>query len=89
MTTLKVAVIPGDGIGWEVVPEGLKVLEAVGRKHGLDYAFTEYDWGCERFHKTGRLMPEDGLERLKESDAIFLGASASRACPTTSRCGAC
>lgn len=74
MTTLKVAVIPGDGIGWEVVPEGLKVLEAVGRKHGLDYAFTEYDWGCERFHKTGRLMPEDGLERLKESDAIFLGA---------------
>lgn len=74
MTTLKVAVIPGDGIGWEVVPEGLKVLEAVGRKHGLDYSFTEYDWGCERFHKTGQMMPEDGLEQLKAADSIFLGA---------------
>ena len=74
MAKLKIAVIPGDGIGWEVVPEGLKVLEAVGRKHGLGYAFTEYDWGCERYHKTGKLMPDDGLERLKEADAIFLGA---------------
>lgn len=71
---IKIAVIPGDGIGWEVVPEGIKVLEAVGAKHGLDYEFTEYDWSCERYHKTGRFMPEDGLEQLKTKDAIFLGA---------------
>jgi tartrate dehydrogenase/decarboxylase/D-malate dehydrogenase len=71
---IKIAVIPGDGIGWEVVPEGIKVLEAVGAKHGLDYQFTEYDWSCERFHKTGSFMPEDGLEQLKTQDSIFLGA---------------
>ena len=74
MSQLKIAVIPGDGIGWEVVPEGLKVLEAVGGRHGLDFQFTEFDWGCERFHKTGRFMPDDGLAQLHEFDAIFLGA---------------
>lgn len=71
---LKIAVIPGDGIGWEVVPEGIKVLEAVGAKHGLEYDFTEFDWSCERFHKTGKFMPDDGLEQLKAYDSIFLGA---------------
>lgn len=71
---LKIAVIPGDGIGWEVVPEGIKVLEAVGAKHGLEYEFTEFDWSCERFHKTGKFMPDDGLEQLKTHDSIFLGA---------------
>ena len=74
MSKLKIAVIPGDGIGWEVVPEGMKVLEAVGAKYGLDYEFTEYDWGCERYHKTGKLMPDDGIETLKGFDSIFLGA---------------
>ncbi len=74
MSQLKIAVIPGDGIGWEVVPEGLKVLEAIGGRHGLDFHFTEFDWGCERFHKTGRFMPDDGLVQLREFDAIFLGA---------------
>jgi tartrate dehydrogenase/decarboxylase/D-malate dehydrogenase len=74
MSKLKIAVIPGDGIGWEVVPEGIKVLEAVGAKYGLDYEFTEYDWGCERYHKTGKLMPDDGIETLKGFDSIFLGA---------------
>ncbi|MAK77237.1 MAG: tartrate dehydrogenase [Nisaea sp.] len=74
MSQLKIAVIPGDGIGWEVVPEGLKVLEAIGGRHGLDFQFTEFDWGCERFHKTGRFMPDDGLAQLHEFDAIFLGA---------------
>lgn len=71
---LKIAVIPGDGIGWEVVPEGIKVLEAVGAKHGLEYDFAEFDWSCERFHKTGKFMPDDGLEQLKTYDSIFLGA---------------
>lgn len=74
MSQLKIAVIPGDGIGWEVVPEGLKVLEAIGGRYGLDFQFTEFDWGCERFHKTGRFMPDDGLAQLREFDAIFLGA---------------
>ena len=74
MSQLKIAVIPGDGIGWEVVPEGLKVLEAIGGRHGLDFQFTEFDWGCERFHKTGRFMPDDGLAQFREFDAIFLGA---------------
>ncbi len=74
MSKLKIAVIPGDGIGWEVVPEGIKVLEAVGAKYGLDYEFKEYDWGCERYHKTGKLMPDDGIETLKGFDSIFLGA---------------
>ena len=74
MSKLKIAVIPGDGIGWEVVPEGIKVLEAVGAKYDLDYEFTEYNWGCERYHKTGKLMPDDGIETLKDFDSIFLGA---------------
>ena len=74
MSKLKLAVIPGDGIGWEVVPEGIKVLEAVGAKYDIQYEFTEYDWGCERYHKTGKLMPDDGIEPLKGFDSIFLGA---------------
>ena len=51
MSQLKIAVIPGDGIGWEVVPEGLKVLEAIGGRHGLDFQFTEFDWAASVFTK--------------------------------------
>ncbi len=74
MATYKVAVIPGDGIGKEVVPEGLRILEAVGGKFGIDYDFTEFGWNCDDYAKTGRIMPEDGIERLRPFDAIFLGA---------------
>jgi tartrate dehydrogenase/decarboxylase/D-malate dehydrogenase len=70
----RIAVIPGDGIGKEVVPEGQRVLEAAARRFGFELAWTEFDWSCERFTKTGRMMPEDGLEQLAASDAIFLGA---------------
>jgi len=70
----RIAVIPGDGIGREVVPEGLRVLEAAGRRFGFSLACTEYDWSCDRYLKTGAMMPKDGLDRLAESDAIFLGA---------------
>ncbi|MBI1778803.1 MAG: tartrate dehydrogenase [Proteobacteria bacterium] len=70
----RIAVIPGDGIGKEVVPEGIRVLDAVGRRFGIDFAFSHYDWSCETYKKTGRMMPEDGIERLADSDAIFLGA---------------
>ncbi len=70
----RIAVIPGDGIGREVVPEGQRVLEAAARRFGFELAWSEFDWSCERFTKTGRMMPEDGLEQLAACDAIFLGA---------------
>ncbi len=70
----RIAVIPGDGIGKEVVPEGQRVLEAAARRFGFELAWTEFDWSCERFARTGRMMPEDGLEQLRAFEAIFLGA---------------
>jgi tartrate dehydrogenase/decarboxylase / D-malate dehydrogenase len=70
----RIAVIPGDGIGNEVVPEGQRVLEAAARRFGFELAWSEFDWSCERFKKTGRMMPEDGLDQLRACDAIFLGA---------------
>jgi tartrate dehydrogenase/decarboxylase / D-malate dehydrogenase len=70
----RIAVIPGDGIGNEVVPEGQRVLEAAARRFGFELAWSEFDWSCERFKKTGRMMPEDGLDQLRSCDAIFLGA---------------
>ncbi|MBP0618178.1 tartrate dehydrogenase [Jiella mangrovi] len=70
----KIATIPGDGIGREVVPEGMRVLEAVGRKFDIAFQFDEVDWSCDVFKKTGKMMPDDGLERFKQHDAVFLGA---------------
>jgi len=70
----RIACIPGDGIGNEVVPEGIRVLEAAGKKFGIEFEWDHYDWSCERYKKTGRMMPEDGIERLAKSEAIFLGA---------------
>ena len=70
----RIAVIPGDGIGKEVVPEGIRVLEAAGRRFGIDFSWTEFDWSCETYAKTGRMMPEEGIEQLAEFDAIYLGA---------------
>ncbi|PPR65753.1 MAG: D-malate dehydrogenase [decarboxylating] [Alphaproteobacteria bacterium MarineAlpha3_Bin1] len=76
MTTnaYKIAVIPGDGIGAEVVPEAIRVLEAAGRKYDFACTWDEKDWSCERFHKEGAMMPEDGLQTIKDHNAIFLGA---------------
>ena len=71
---MKIAVIPGDGIGKEVMPEGLRILEAAGKKHRIDFQWTEFDWSCETYLKTGRMMPEDGIEQLRAFDAIYLGA---------------
>ncbi|MBI2466614.1 MAG: tartrate dehydrogenase [Candidatus Rokubacteria bacterium] len=70
----EIAVIPGDGIGKEVVPEGMRVLEAAGRRFGFQLAWTHFDWSCEVYAKTGRMMPEDGVDRLRAFDAIYLGA---------------
>jgi len=72
---INVAVIPGDGIGREVMPEGMRVLEAAGSKHALDFSWQQFDWSCETYLETGRMMPEDGIEQLRGFDAIYLGAA--------------
>lgn len=69
-----IAVIAGDGIGKEVMPEGLRVVEEAGRKFGIRFNWHEVPWGCDYYSKHGRMMPEDGLEILSSRDAIFLGA---------------
>ena len=74
MKSYKIAVIPGDGIGKEVVPEGLRVLEAAGAKYGLKLSWDSFPWSCEYYAKHGRMMPEDGLQQIRAHDAIFLGA---------------
>ena len=73
-TTYKIALVPGDGIGREVVPEGVKVLEKVAGRFGIAFAWDEFDWSCERFDKHGAMMPEDGIQQIAGHDAIFLGA---------------
>jgi tartrate dehydrogenase/decarboxylase/D-malate dehydrogenase len=72
--THRIAIIAGDGIGKEVVPEGLRALEAAASKFDLGFEWTEFDWSCEKFINTGEMMPEDGLETLGGFDNIFLGA---------------
>ena len=75
MTNYRIAAIPGDGIGQEVIAAGIRVLEALAERHGgIGLEFTHFDWGSERYRKTGRLMPADGAEQLREFDAIFFGA---------------
>ncbi len=70
----RIALIPGDGIGREVVPAAVEVLEAVGRKHGVRFRWTEHDWSCDRYVKTGAMMPADGVDQVRDADAILLGA---------------
>ncbi len=74
MAKYRIAVIPGDGIGKEVVPAGIEVLERVAGRFGLEFNYDEFDWSCERFKATGRMMPEDGLDQIRDHDAIYLGA---------------
>ena len=70
----RIATIPGDGIGNEVVPEGMRVIEAAARRFGFSVSWQNFDWSCEVFLKTGRMMPADGLDQLRPYDAVFLGA---------------
>ena len=72
--THRIAVIPGDGIGKEVVPEGVRVLDAAGRRFGFAFDWTLFDWSCETYARTGRMMPEGALDKLKAFEAIYLGA---------------
>ena len=74
MKTYRIAVIPGDGIGKEVVPEGIRVLEAIGKKFGIAFKWEEFPWSCEYRAKQGRMMPENGLATIRHHDAIFFGA---------------
>ncbi|MEO8714102.1 MAG: tartrate dehydrogenase [Acetobacteraceae bacterium] len=70
----RIAVIPGDGIGKETVPESLKVLDAAARRFGFELDLRHYDWSCETYKLTGAMMPRDGMARLAEADSILLGA---------------
>jgi tartrate dehydrogenase/decarboxylase/D-malate dehydrogenase len=74
MAHYKIAVIPGDGIGSEVVPEGIRALEAAAARFKFSFEWDEKDWSCERYLQTGRFMPYDGIEKIQGHDAIFLGA---------------
>jgi tartrate dehydrogenase/decarboxylase/D-malate dehydrogenase len=74
MKTYTIATIPGDGIGKEVLPEGIRVLDAVAAKHGLRFDWQYFDWSCERYAATGAMMPADGLDQIKGHDAVFFGA---------------
>ncbi|MHB9130196.1 MAG: 3-isopropylmalate dehydrogenase [Armatimonadota bacterium] len=70
----KIAVIPGDGIGPEVVREGLKVLDVVAKKYNISFDYETFDWGGDRYLATGEVMPKNGVEIMQQFDAIFLGA---------------
>ncbi|WP_163971909.1 tartrate dehydrogenase [Oceanobacillus halotolerans] len=75
MNEISIALIPGDGIGPEVVTEGVKVLKAIEQLDAnLSFLFTEFPWGCEYYLEHGKMMDEDGIERLADFDAIYLGA---------------
>lgn len=70
----RIAAIPGDGIGQEVVPEGMRVMDAAASRYGFAFEWDSFTWSCETYHATGRMMPEDGLDQIADHDAIFLGA---------------
>ena len=74
MTTFTIAVIAGDGVGTEVIPQGKRVLEQIGRKHRVNFAFQDFDWGAEHYFRWGRMMPAGAIDLLQPCDAIYLGA---------------
>ncbi|KPJ77307.1 MAG: tartrate dehydrogenase [Deltaproteobacteria bacterium SG8_13] len=77
----KIALIPGDGIGKEVIPEGVRVLEKLATGFGFQLQFTEFSYSCGYYRKHGEMMPPDGLEQLQPFDAILLGAVGDPAVP--------
>ncbi len=78
----KLAVIAGDGIGPEVVAEGLKVLDAVAGRHDLAFDRTDYDLGAERWHRTGETLPDTALDEIRQHDVILLGAVGDPSVPS-------
>ncbi len=74
MTEFKIAVIPGDGIGREVMPEGVRVMEAAGAKHGIAFNWKEFDWSCDWYKSHGKMCPDEAPEILRRHDAVYFGA---------------
>ncbi|MCC6210297.1 MAG: tartrate dehydrogenase [Burkholderiales bacterium] len=74
MTEHRIAVIPGDGIGREVMPEGVRVMEAAAARHGLRLKWQEFPWSCDWYRAHGRMCPEDAPQVLRAFDAIYFGA---------------
>src|SRR3954464_2572428 len=74
MKTHRIAVMPGDGIGKEVVPEGLRVLEKAAPRFDIRLELAHFDWSSDYYARTGRMMPEDWFETLSPFEAIFYGA---------------
>jgi tartrate dehydrogenase/decarboxylase/D-malate dehydrogenase len=74
MPTFKIAVIAGDGVGQEVIPEGIRVLNAAGGRYDAAFEYTHHDWGSDYYFRHGRMMPVAALDLLRPADAIFLGA---------------
>src|SRR5258707_2787966 len=89
MKSYRIATIPGDGIGQEVVPQGIRVLNAAGRKFGINFDWDHLPWSCEFHQKTGAMMPRDGLDRIRP---IMMRSFSERSdfprCRTTYHCGA-
>ena len=81
MKSYRIAAIPGDGIGREVIPAGVEVLEALAGLEGYAMRFEHFDWSSERYLQTGSYIPEAGLERLRGYDAIYFGAVGSPKVP--------
>ena len=74
MTTFTIAVIAGDGVGTEVIPQGKRVLEHIARKYHVNFAFQDFDWGADHYFRWGRMMPSGAIDLLQPCDAIYLGA---------------
>ncbi len=74
MKKYRITVIPGDGIGLEVVPAGIRVLDKAGECFGFSFEWQSFPWGCDHYQETGIMLPEGALETLRGFDAIFLGA---------------
>ena len=75
MAKHRIAVIPGDGIGIEVIPEGIRVLDAAARKFGIDLHYDEFDFAsCDYYAQHGQMMPDDWKTQIGSHDAIFFGA---------------
>ncbi|MEV6236052.1 tartrate dehydrogenase [Lentzea sp. NPDC051838] len=81
MVTHRIALIPGDGIGQEVTPAACRVLDTVGTRHGITFAYDEFDWSCARYTEQGAMMPADGLDQIRNHDAILLGAVGNPSVP--------
>jgi tartrate dehydrogenase/decarboxylase / D-malate dehydrogenase len=74
MRTLTIAVIAGDGVGTEVIPQAKRVLEKIGGKHTLSFVFQDFEWGAQHFFRWGKMMPAGAIDLLQPCDAILLGA---------------